>query len=523
MKFKVFLGIILTLLVASIVVVSLGTTSPISIITLSNSTTTVCLDPPAINGTAISEEFTVNISISTSQAICGWMAGLTFNATVLNCTDFIEGEFLNSAGQTLWIEGTINNTLGVITAHGCTFLGNYSASGKGRLAYLTFKIKTLGVSDLHLRDVTLVDYYTLEETTANIIDVYTVVEVTPPQTVVTESNSTGTAGGVHSGLFGHSFSNETKELSFKVTGPYSGFSNVTIPKTLLSVSTLNEWTVMIDGIPLSTAQRTITENTTHYFIHLIYDKGTHEISITTTPMSSTISIALNPTSICVGERVIISGQIDPMRPNVTATILYRPSSGTWTTLGTNQTDSQSHYSYTWTPTEGGIYEVMAFWEGDENTLGAISDILTLAVQKIVYEIEWEEQVFYVVLKSNSTVSDFAFDQSDKQISFNVTGPTGTTGFCNVTIPIELLDGAFMVLIDDVNTFYMLTLNETHTFLHFMYDHSTYNIKIIGTTVIPEFLSFLVLPLFMIVSVLVITIHKLSKRKCLHALTKYARA
>jgi hypothetical protein len=507
MKFKVFLGIILTLLVASIVVVSVGTTHPISIITLPNSTTMVYLDPPTLNGTSIGEEFTVNMSISNSQEIYGWMAGLTFDATVLNCTGFIEGEFLKSAGQTLWIEGTINNTLGVITAHGCNFLGDYVASGKGRLAYLTFKVRTLGVSDLHLCDVTLVDYYTLEETTANIIDVYMVVEVTPPQTVVIESNSTGTSGGVHSGLSGHSFSNETKEISFRVTGPYSGFSNVTIPKTLLSVSTLNGWTVIIDGTPLTTAQRTITENTTHYFIYLTYDEGIHEIRITTTPISSAISIALNSTSVYVGESVIISGQIDPMRPNVTVTILYRPSGGTWTTLGTNQTDSHSRYSCTWTPTEGGIYEVMAFWEGDENTLGDMSDIVTLAVQQLVYEVGWEEQVFYVVLESNSTVSDFAFDQSDKQISFNVTGSTGTTGFCNVTIPIKLLDGAFMVLIDNVNTFYRLTLDENRTFLHFLYSHSTHNVKIIGTTVVSEFPSLPIISLFMMATLLAVIVYR----------------
>ena len=148
---------------------------------------------------------------------------------------------------------------------------------------------------------------------------------------------------------------------------------------------------------------------------------------------------------------------------------------------------------------------MAFWEGDENTLGDMSDIMALAVQQLVYEVEWEEQVFYVVLESNSTVSDFAFDQSDKQISFNVTGSTGTTGFCNVTIPIKLLDGAFIVLIDNVNTFYKLTLDENHTFLHFLYSYSTHNVKIIGTTVIPEFPSLLILPLFMTATLLAVLI------------------
>ena len=122
----------------------------------------------------------------------------------------------------------------------------------------------------------------------------------------------------------------------------------------------------------------------------------------------------------------------------------------------------------------------------------------------VFEVPWDDKVFQVVVESNSTISDFYFNQPTKEIGFNVTGPYGTIGFCNVTIPVELLDGAFMVLIDDANTFYMLTRNETHTFLYFLYSHSTHSVQIIGTIAVPEFSAFIVTPLFMIaISVAVI--------------------
>lgn len=104
----------------------------------------------------------------------------------------------------------------------------------------------------------------------------------------------------------------------------------------------------------------------------------------------------------------------------------------------------------------------------------------------VFEVLWDNKTFHVAVNSSSNVSDFYFSQPAKEIGFNVTGPYGTTGLCNVTIPIELLDGAFMVRIDELNTFHILTRNETHTSLYFVYSHSTQKVQIIGTIVIPEF-------------------------------------
>jgi len=64
--------------------------SPIPVIAQSNSTTTVYLDPPTINGTIVGQEFTVNINIRDADEISGWQAGLIFDPTVLGCTGFLE-------------------------------------------------------------------------------------------------------------------------------------------------------------------------------------------------------------------------------------------------------------------------------------------------------------------------------------------------------------------------------------------------------------------------------------------------
>ncbi len=46
----------------------------------------------------------------------------------------------------------------------------------------------------------------------------------------------------------------------------------------------------------------------------------------------------------------------------------------------------------------------------------------------------------VIVSSNSTVQEFSFNDTLKRISFNVTGADGTTGFCKITFPNDLLWG-----------------------------------------------------------------------------------
>ncbi|MEM3697742.1 MAG: PKD domain-containing protein [Candidatus Bathyarchaeia archaeon] len=103
-------------------------------------------------------------------------------------------------------------------------------------------------------------------------------------------------------------------------------------------------------------------------------------------------------------------------------------------------------------------------------------------ETMIYEILIDGQVFCVTIQSNSSVSDFNFVQTEKEIGFNVTGPDKAIGFCNVTIPKQLLDGPFTLLIDGAPATLTITANETHNFLYFTYTHSTHTIQIIGTYV-----------------------------------------
>jgi hypothetical protein len=130
-------------------------------------------------------------------------------------------------------------------------------------------------------------------------------------------------------------------------------------------------------------------------------------------------------------------------------------------------------------------------EGDgvfEHTFTSDSELTQsefLAQTAYTFLIVWGEETFVVSVESNSTVSNFAFNQPDQEISFNVTGEAGTIGFCNVTIPKALLHGEpWTVLIDGVSVLPTITENATHSCLYFTYTHSTHEIQIIGTWVIP---------------------------------------
>jgi len=369
----------------SVAIMSIGVVSSIPLTTQTNSTTTVFLSPPTINGTVVGQEFTVNVNIRDAQDVYSWQAGIVFNPDVLNCTGFFEGEFLSNVDTTFAVEGTINNTAGLITPYGYTLLGDLKASGDGRLAYATFRVKSPGVSDLHLSDVILADWIEVSPGTwepvnipTNIIDVFTVVTDTTPQTVIAVSNSTGAEDPYHSGFSDHGFSSSLKEINFKVTGyPYPGFCNITIPQTLLLPEPPQIWGIIING---SSVSKTVTTNATHSSIYFTYSEGANEVKITTRFGPSTITAALSSTSITKGDSVTISGAIDPIRSGVEVTILFKPSDGTWATLGTVTTDSDSKYSYTWTPTETVTYQIKAKWEGDESALGDESEAYTLTVK-----------------------------------------------------------------------------------------------------------------------------------------------
>lgn len=120
----------------------------------------------------------------------------------------------------------------------------------------------------------------------------------------------------------------------------------------------------------------------------------------------------------------------------------------------------------------------------------------------IFNVVWEDVRYSIVTFSNSTVTHFIFSQTLARISFNVTGPSGSIGYCNVSIPKNFLrDNPWKIRVDDIliTDFIQLT-NDTHTFLYLTYPHtSTCHIIIEGTWVIQEFSSTVILSLYMLIT------------------------
>jgi parallel beta-helix repeat protein len=121
---------------------------------------------------------------------------------------------------------------------------------------------------------------------------------------------------------------------------------------------------------------------------------------------------------------------------------------------------------------------------------------------------WNGVTYNVDVVSNSTISDFSFNATQKTISFNVAGSSSTTGFCRVTIPNALLGGSYVI---SVNGSGPLTLNEipdgTHTFLYFTYKQGVRSVQIVGSVAVPEFPPVLVLPILVVAITVTIILTK----------------
>ena len=194
--------------------------------------------------------------------------------------------------------------------------------------------------------------------------------------------------------------------------------------------------------------------------------------------------------------VTIRIDMDVAHPETLNLYTIEHSNGTWIWKPAN---------YTATPENGTWKITSTFQSGDFEPLE--EDLLLTFIPRFHYQVVVDNQTFNVYTITNSTVSNFNFSLPLKQISFNVTGLEGTTGFCNVTIPKTLLeslwDNNYTVLIDGSPPLTLSeTSNDTHTFLYFTYLHSEHEVAIV-----PEFPTWTPMLLLLMVLTVAIAIYK----------------
>jgi len=79
---------------------------------------------------------------------------------------------------------------------------------------------------------------------------------------------------------------------------------------------------------------------------------------------------------------------------------------------------------------------------------------------------------------SSPVSSFSFDKQEKKLSFIINA--NDSGFCNITIPRNRLDGPFDVMINDTAVSYNTTQSPPQSCLYFTYTVGIHYVKVIGT-------------------------------------------
>jgi hypothetical protein len=150
-------------------------------------------------------------------------------------------------------------------------------------------------------------------------------------------------------------------------------------------------------------------------------------------------------------------------------LYYSVTSGaTWNEISSAVTSTDGNCSLEWLPTATGTFLIRASWSGDDN-YSAAEATTTLAVTS--------SDQYYFTVQSNSTVSQLSFNSTSMQLSFTVSGPTGTLGYTRIIISKQLVaDGtSIRISMDGAPMNYSLTSTENSWVLYFTYHHSSHQV------------------------------------------------
>jgi hypothetical protein len=121
----------------------------------------------------------------------------------------------------------------------------------------------------------------------------------------------------------------------------------------------------------------------------------------------------------------------------------------------------------------------------EETVDDVVDT-TVTLQSSVQAVMIAGESVDVELRSSSTVSNFDLDEESKTISFTVDGEDGTEGTTEIAIG-SVLEGPYNVMIDgEATSDFTVAEVDGETVLTVSYTHSTHEIAVTGTNVVPEF-------------------------------------
>ncbi len=214
-----------------------------------------------------------------------------------------------------------------------------------------------------------------------------------------------------------------------------------------------------------------------------------QAAYTVTAVSNQSNIDMNPptpklTVFCQSSttisnfRVQINGNLTDNSVGISGapvTLYYSINQGSsWQGLTMVDTDSNGNFLAEWLPSATGNYMINATYAGDSTCPGT-STVVNLVVTP--FASENAQDVFSV--SSNSTLSDLTFNSTSGQLSFTVSGPSGTAGYANVYISKSLVNDTSTIeaYVDGNAMKYTVSSTADSWVLHFSYHHSTHEITI----------------------------------------------
>jgi len=222
----------------------------------------------------------------------------------------------------------------------------------------------------------------------------------------------------------------------------------------------------------------------------------------TPTLTTHISISVDISSTVVGSTVNVNGRLTDVNGSALqdklVTLSYSITGNDWVPIGSGTTNAAGEYNIQWVNTASGTFTLKVKWIGNDDYLRASANT-TLSFLP-----HQSQNIFFV--ESNSTVSALTFNNTNAELSFTVSGSSGTSGYVKATISKDLLytEGDWIVLVDEQPVIPTVNENANNTYLYFTYGHSTKTVEIIGTYAIPEFPSWTPI-LIMLVSVMFVVV------------------
>ncbi|MEM3566344.1 MAG: dockerin type I domain-containing protein [Candidatus Bathyarchaeia archaeon] len=137
----------------------------------------------------------------------------------------------------------------------------------------------------------------------------------------------------------------------------------------------------------------------------------------------------------------------------------------------------SSLTFTGTMQMGGTYLVDS--EDNMIPIEVINGLVTIALEGF-NQYQLNVQTYTVLILTNSSLTNFNFNNTSKKIEFSLNGLDGTSGACSISIPKGLLNGTFAILLNNKATAFSSSNDELNNYLCFTYHHSTINTQILIT-------------------------------------------